>query len=342
LTPDNTPFNSLLQSDSPVATNTERAEFVALIKEIADKLVTDGASTGDVKLLAHALRELRHCMRVFEDYRGIRKVTVFGSARTPSAHPAYQMAVEFGREIAAAGYMVITGAAAGIMEAGHVGAGREKSFGLNILLPFEQSANSVIQGDPKLMNMRYFFTRKLMLIKESDAIVLFPGGFGTHDEAFEALTLIQTGKSHLFPIVMLEEPGGTYWKRFQDFIREDLLDRGYISPEDMSLFFITDNIQSAVREVVNFHRVYHSHRYVRGDLVMRLNHPLGDATLSLIRQEFADLLERGTFEPCEALPQEADEPTLALLPRLKFRCDRTKMGRLRQLVDRINQELGAI
>ncbi|MGL6072864.1 MAG: TIGR00730 family Rossman fold protein [Fimbriiglobus sp.] len=334
-----TPFDSLLQSDpttSPL--DTERAEYVALIKEIADKLVTDGATTGDVKLLAHALRELRHCLRVFEEYRGIRKVTVFGSARTRPEHPAYQMAIEFGRRIAEANYMVITGAAAGIMEAGHIGAGREKSFGLNILLPFEQAANSVIQGDPKLMNMRYFFTRKLMLIKESDAIVLFPGGFGTHDEAFEALTLIQTGKSHLFPIVMLEEPGGTYWKRFADFVKDDLLDRGYISPEDLSLFHITDSLDDAVREVTQFHRVYHSHRFVRGELVLRLQRTLSPATLDRLHQDFTGLLTSGGFTPSAALPQEANEPSLAHLSRLRFRFDRTQMGRLRQMIDVVNQE----
>ena len=333
-----TPFNSLLQADATVPF---AEQYVALIKEVADKLLADRADPGDVKLLAHALRELRHCLRVFKDYRGVRKVTVFGSARTPPDHPAYRAAVEFGRLIAAAGWMVITGAAAGIMEAGHVGAGRDKSFGLNILLPFEQTANAVIHGDPKLVNMRYFFTRKLMLIKESDAVVLYPGGFGTHDEAFEALTLIQTGKSHLFPIVMVDEPGGTYWHRWQDFVRDDLLARGYISPADLSLYRITDDPAEAVREVTQFYRVYHSLRYVRGDLVLRLKRPLAEETLAAIRGDFADLLASGGFEPTAALPQEANEPTLAGLPRLRFRGVRTEQGRLRQLIDRINLDPGS-
>ena len=318
------------------------AEYVALIKEVADKLLADRADPGDVKLLAHALRELRHCLRVFRDYRGTRKVTVFGSARTPADHPAHRAAVEFGRLVADAGWMVITGAASGIMEAGHVGAGRDKSFGLSILLPFESAANAVIHGDRKLMNMRYFFTRKLMLIKESDAVVLFPGGFGTHDEAFEALTLIQTGKSHLFPIVFVDEPGGTYWTRWQDFVRDDLLNRGYISPADLSLYKITDDPAEAVREVTQFYRVYHSQRYVRGDLILRLRRPLSAATLAAIRADFADLLASGGFEATAALPQEANEPTLADLPRLRLRAVRNEQGRLRQLIDRINLDPGSV
>jgi len=336
-----TPFDSMLEQAEPtrpVVRRESAAESIALLRELADKLETDGAAPGDVKLLAFALRELRHCFRVFSPYRGIRKVTIFGSARTPPAHPAYVAAVDFGKKIADAGWMVITGAAAGIMEAGHVGAGRDKSFGLNILLPFEQSANAVIHGDAKLVNMRYFFTRKLMLIKESDAIILFPGGFGTHDEAFEALTLIQTGKSHLFPIVMIDEPGGTYWHRFRDFLREDLLNRGYIGPADESLFFIADSVDAAVREVVDFYRVYHSMRYVKKELILRLTRPIGDVTLALLRAEFQDLLTGGDFVLSAALPEEANEPSLAGLPRLRFRFRRTDQGRLRQLINVLNRD----
>ncbi len=240
----NTAFESILETDATESID----DFVAQIKETADKLTKDGCSRGDAKLLATAFKELRHCFRVFAAYRSRRKVTVFGSARTKPDHPAYLAAVAFGKQIADAGYMVITGAAAGIMEAGHVGAGRENSFGLNIMLPFEQSANPVILDDPKLMNMRYFFTRKLAFVKESDAIALFPGGFGTHDEAFESLTLIQTGKSHIFPLVLVDEPGGDYWRSWQRFVDDDLLQRGYISPDDRSLYRITDSVEDAVRE----------------------------------------------------------------------------------------------
>jgi len=302
------------------------------------KLLRDRAGRGDVKLLATAARELRYCFKVFAAYRGTRKVAVFGSARTRPDHPAYLAAQEYGRRMVESGWMVITGAGSGIMEAGHRGAGRENSFGLNIILPFEQSANPIVHGDPKLVTMRYFFTRKLMFIKESDAVVLFPGGFGTHDEGFEALTLIQTGKSHIFPLVMVDEPGGTYWKLWQRFVEEGLLARGYISPHDTSLYRVTDSVEDAVREVTNFYRVYHSMRYVRGNLVLRLRSPLGPHLLEQIRWGFGDILAGGSFEQVDALPEEANEPDLAELPRLKFRFDRHAIGRLRQLIDVINAE----
>jgi len=340
--PANTPFDDLTQSDSQDASETpsrgdERLEsLIQQIKETADKLLRDGTGRGDVKLLAAAMKELRYCFKVFSGYRGRRKVTVFGSARTPPEHPAYRAAVAFGQQIAAQGYMVITGAAHGIMEAGHVGAGREMSFGVNIMLPFEQGANPVISGDPKMMNMRYFFTRKLVFIKESDAVVLFPGGFGTLDEAFEALTLLQTGKTHLFPVVFVDQPGGTYWQRFQEFVEDDILRNGYISPGDRAFYRITDSVDEAVREITGFYRVYHSMRYVRGDLVLRLNQPLSDACMRRIRHDFADILEGGDFVQTGMLPQEVNEPHLAELPRLKFRFNRLHQSRLRQLIDLIN------
>jgi uncharacterized protein (TIGR00730 family) len=313
-------------------------EYAAQIKETADKLLRDHASRGDIKLMATAVRELRYCFKVFAGYRGRRKAAVFGSARTRPDHPSYIAAEEFGHRMVEAGWMVITGAGGGIMEAGHRGAGRNNSFGLNILLPFEQSANSVVQGDPKLVTMRYFFTRKLMFIKESDAVVLFPGGFGTHDEAFEALTLIQTGKSHIFPIVMVDEPGGNYWKLWQRFIEDSLLARGYISPADMNLFRVTDSVEEAAKQVTDFYRVYHSMRYVQGDLVLRLQTPLSNRFLDQIKWTFADILAAGTFQQVEALPEEANEPELFDMPRLKFRFDRHAVGRLRQLIDAINAE----
>jgi hypothetical protein len=341
----NTPFDAVTDPEPPENTPHRPPsappgveEYATQIKETADKLLADHAGRGDVKLLATALRELRYCFKVFAAYRGKRKAAVFGSARTSPDHPAYRAAEAFGRRMVENGWMVITGAGSGIMEAGHRGAGRDNSFGLNIILPFEQSANAVVQGDPKLVTMRYFFTRKLMFIKESDAVVLFPGGFGTHDEAFEALTLIQTGKSHIFPIVMVDEPGGSYWKLWLRFIEEGLVVRGYISPHDTRLFRVTDSVEEAVREVAGFYRVYHSMRYVRGELVLRLHKPLNTHLLEQIRWEFGDILAGGTFEQVVALPEEANEPELAHMPRLKFRFDRHAMGRLRQLIDVINAE----
>jgi uncharacterized protein (TIGR00730 family) len=310
------------------------------IRETADKLIRDGATRGDVKLLSTALKELRYSLKVFTPYRHLRKVTVFGSARLPASNPAYAQAVEFSRRVAEAGWMVITGAASGIMEAGHVGAGREKSIGVNILLPFEQEANPIIRGDLKLMHLKYFFTRKLLFVKESDAVALFPGGFGTQDECFEVLTLVQTGKSHLFPIVMVDEPGGDYWARWREYIAEELLDRKLISPADMSLFKVTDSVDEAVAEVFNFYRVYHSMRYVRGDLVLRLQRKLSDALMARLCTEFTDILAGGTFEQTEALPEELNDTHIAHLPRLRFHFDRKNLGRLRQMIDVINQSAG--
>jgi uncharacterized protein (TIGR00730 family) len=310
------------------------------IRETADKLIRDGASRGDVKLLSTALKELRYSFKVFTAYRHMRKVTVFGSARLPASNPAYAQAVEFSRRMAEANWMVITGAASGIMEAGHVGAGREKSIGVNILLPFEQEANSIIRGDLKLMHLKYFFTRKLLFVKESDAVALFPGGFGTQDECFEVLTLVQTGKSHLFPIVMLDEPGGDYWVRWREYIVDELLGRELISPADMSLFKVTGSVEEAVAEVFDFYRVYHSMRYVRGDLLLRLQQRLPESLLERLRDEFADIVVAGTFEQTEALLEESNETHIAQLPRLRFRFDRRNLGRLRQMIDVINQSAG--
>ncbi len=312
-------------------------QLVQQIRETADKLLRDHATRGDVKLLSTALRELRYSLKVFTPYRHLRKVTVFGSARLPATHPAYAQATEFSRRVAAAHWMVITGAASGIMEAGHVGAGRENSIGVNILLPFEQEANPIIRGDMKLMHLKYFFTRKLLFVKESDAIALFPGGFGTQDEGFEVLTLVQTGKSHIFPIVMVDEPGGDYWKLWDRFIRDVLLARELISPADLALYKVTDSADEAADEVLNFYKVYNSMRYVHGELVLRLHQPVPESLLERIRTEFADILVAGTFEQSSALPEEANDEHVLHLPRLRFRFDRKSMGRLRLLIDSINR-----
>lgn len=312
--------------------------YVRQIHETANKLVQDRASRGDVKLLSVALRELRYCFKVLANYRDRPQVTVFGSARLPPSDPSFQQTVEFSRRMVEAGYMVITGGGNGIMEAGHVGAGRENSIGLNILLPFEQSPNPIIKDDPKLMHLRYFFTRKLLFVKECEAVALFPGGFGTLDEGFEVLTLVQTGKSHLFPIVMVDAPGSDYWHHFLRFTKEVLLARKLISEEDLHLFKVTHSVDEAVQEILNFYRVYHSMRYVKGDLVLRLRRNISDATLEKIRAEFSDIAKNGQFEVTNALPDEVEEASIVDLPRLKFRFSRHKLGRLRQLIDVINQD----
>jgi hypothetical protein len=311
-------------------------DLITTIKESADKLAADGSSRGDLKLLSRAIRELRYAFKVFSPYRRRRKVTIFGSARTRPDDPAYQEAVQLGRAFAQKNWLVVTGAASGIMEAGHIGAGREHSMGLNIMLPFEQSANAVIAGDHKLVHMKYFFTRKLMFVKECDAVVCLPGGFGTLDEAMEVITLLQTGKRDMVPVVLLDPPGGHYWQALKDFIESHLLRGSLISPEDLCLFRLTDNYQVAVDEVLGFFRVYHSMRYVKQKLVFRLNEPLHPLKLDEINANFADILLEGQFELGEALPGERDEPDLAHLPRLIFSFSRRSFGRLRQLIDTIN------
>jgi len=312
------------------------ADLIAKIKASAERLASDQATRGDLKILSRTLRELGYAFKVFGPYRSCRKVTVFGSARTPPEAPVYRQAVEFGRSMAEQGWLVVTGAASGIMEAGHVGAGREKSMGLNIILPFEQAANPVIAGDPKLVYMRYFFTRKLMFVKESHAICLFPGGFGTLDEGLEVLTLLQTGKRDMVPVVLLEEPGGDYWRGWQQFVESRLVARGMIGPEDLSLYKLADRVEDAVAEILGFYRVYHSMRHVRSQLVLRLQEPPGGELLDEINREFADLLAGDRFVLSGPLAEERDEPELAHLPRLVFEFNRRSFGRLRQLIDFIN------
>lgn len=313
-------------------------ELIAEMHRTVDRLGEDGADRGDIKLLARAMREMRHSLRVFAGVRGRRKVTVFGSARCAPDSPSYRQAVAFGREMARHGWIVVTGGGSGIMEAAHVGAGEDLSMGINILLPFEQAPNRVVAGRANLVHVKYFFTRKLLFVKEADGVALFPGGFGTLDESFEVLTLLQTGKSRPFPIVLVDEPGGDYWRRWAEFVREHLLRRGLISPEDLALFRVTDDATVAVEEILGFYRVFHSTRSVGRDFVIRLARPIPDATLARIRREFADILASGTFRLGAGLPDETDEPALAHLPRLIFRFDRRSYGRLRALIDALNRE----
>ncbi|MEQ8791130.1 MAG: TIGR00730 family Rossman fold protein [Pirellulaceae bacterium] len=320
----------------PQAPRSRIDDLVERIKESADKLASDKSSRGDLKILSRALRELRYAFKVFSPYRRRRKVTVFGSARTRPDEPAYQQAIEFGRAMAEQQWLVVTGAASGIMEAGHRGAGRDNSMGLNIMLPFEQSANPIIAGDPKLVNMKYFFTRKLMFVKECDAVVCLPGGFGTLDEAMEVITLLQTGKRDMVPVVLLDEPGGNYWQALHQFVLANLLAKRMISPEDLFLYKLTDRLDEAVEECLGFFRVYHSMRYAKSRLVFRLQEPLHPMLLEKLNEQFADILSSGRFEQRDALPEEKDEPDLADLPRLVFHFNRRNLGRLRLLIDCIN------
>jgi uncharacterized protein (TIGR00730 family) len=315
-------------------------DLIEEIKETADKLVRDGATRGDLKIISRSLKELRYAFKVFTPMRRIRKITVFGSARTAPEHPAYQQAVKFGKMMADARWMVVTGAGGGIMEGGHVGAGKEMSIGLNILLPFEQDANYVIDHDEKLINLKYFFTRKLLFVKEVHAIALFPGGFGTQDEGFETLTLVQTGKRDIMPIVLVDQPGGNYWAAWLDYVKDQLLANELISPEDLSLFRVTDDVDEAVEEVLGFYSVYHSMRYVRKKLVLRLHKEPDDALVERLNDEFADIIVAGRIAKAAVHKYEADDEHLRALPRLSFEFDRKSMGRLREMIDLINAELG--
>lgn len=322
---------------------TDPRECLPIIDEIkatAEKLLRDGADRGECKLLARAIRELRYSFKLLKKYRARPKVTVFGSARTPRDSQLYRHAVAFGAAIAEAGFTVITGGGPGLMEAAHEGAGRENSIGFNILLPFEQEANPVIQGTERVIHFKYFFTRKLLFLKEASALVLLPGGFGTFDEGFEVLTLIQTGKSPLMPVVLLDIPGGHFWERWLAFVTECLFDGGMISPEDFSLFRVTTSVDDAVDEITTFYRVYHSQRYVRGKLALRLNKPIDDDLFARIQAEFTDILAPGgAFVRGPAHTDEANDVSAANLPRLFIGFNRRSHGRLRQLVDMINREV---
>ena len=322
-------------ADEPILT-IRGDDILNSMRRTIDILESDDTARGDLKILSRTLRELRYAFKVFRDYRRRRKATVFGSARTEPQHPTYLAAVELGRQLAEHGWMVITGAGGGIMEAGMIGAGREQSMGLNIMLPFEQQANDVIEGDPKLVTLKYFFTRKLMFVKETSAVICLPGGFGTLDETLETLTLLQTGKQTMLPVVLLDSPDGNYWQDFGRFVHRELLRNRLISDEDLALYKITGSVDEAIREVMHFYKRYHSMRYVKDDLVLRLSSPLSPESLDQLNREFADILVSGQITQQSALPEERSEPDLQDQPRLVLYFNRRNSGRLRMLIDQVN------
>jgi hypothetical protein len=312
------------------------ADLVADIIRNALRLLREVEHRGDVRVIQTAVRELRYAFRLFAPYAGQRKVTIFGSARLKPNRKEYHQAVEFGRKIAAAGFMVITGAGPGIMQAGHEGAGLDKSFGANIRLPWEQNVNPIIQNDRKLITFKYFFTRKLTFVRHSDALVLFPGGFGTLDEGYEALTLMQTGKSQLMPLVLVDKPGGTYWKTWDQNVREHLLRNRLISEEDLSLYQITDSADEAVRCITRFYRNYHSTRYVGDRLVIRLLHPPNPSALKALNEDFADIICGDPIQAVAPTAAEREDHDHLDLPRVAFGFNRRDFGRLRQMIDVLN------
>lgn len=311
--------------------------FVEMIITVF-KLSQEQPSLGDLKLFNRAMKELRYANKVFAPYRHIKKVTVFGSARTAPTLAEYQAAFQFARLMRDAGYMIITGGGDGIMGAAQAGAGKDRSFGLNIQLPFEQKANEVIQGDRKLINFKYFFTRKLNFIKETHAIAVFPGGFGSMDEGFEALTLVQTGKSRIVPILFIDAPGGNFWRTFEHYVREHLFRDRMISDSDLNLFKITDNLEEARKEIEHFYYNFHSYRFIGEHLVIRLQREVPPGALRRLQEDFADILrENEPIQVIAPLPQEINEPELADMPRLYLNFDRHSFGRLRMLINRLNE-----
>ncbi|MDE1169922.1 MAG: TIGR00730 family Rossman fold protein [Verrucomicrobium sp.] len=302
------------------------------------KLAGQKPTRADRKLYNQALKELRYANKIFTPYRDRKKICIFGSARTPAKNREYQAARDFAELMVKAGYMVITGGGDGIMGAAQEGAGRENSFGLNINLPFEQRANPTIDGDSKLIHFRYFFTRKLNFVKESHAIVCFPGGFGTMDEGFEAITLMQTGKTPVQPVLFIDAPGGNFWLTFERYLREHLLRDGLISDYDFHLFKFTDDLRLAEKEILAFYYNFHSYRFVDKELVIRLQRPIPDGALERLRHDFADILaDPAAMRLSKPLPQEANEPDLAHLHRLRLPFNQKGYGRLRQLIDRLNE-----
>jgi uncharacterized protein (TIGR00730 family) len=314
----------------------ESQELIAEMIVTALRMGSDSVPVPDLKLINRSLKELRLASKAFAPYQGIRKIAIFGSARTSPLVEVYQDAERFARQMRERGYMIITGGGDGIMGAAQRGAGREHSFGLNIRLPFEQRANETIDGDPKLVTFNYFFTRKVNFIKETHAIALFPGGFGTMDEGFECLTLMQTGKARIIPVILIDKIGGTYWKSWTEFLRTHLLGQGLISPDDFSLFTITEDVDDAVAKVLQFYRNFHSYRWVGQDLVIRLQRQLTPGAVEVLNNSFSDLFESTPLRASRALKPEKNEPELLNMPRLAAGAHRRNFGRLRQLIDAIN------
>jgi uncharacterized protein (TIGR00730 family) len=302
------------------------------------RLLQEGHDLGKLKLMTRAMKEMRHAYNIFGQYPNVKRVSIFGSARTPEGHRDYLAAQQFGVLMADLGWMCITGAANGIMKAGMEGSQKEGSFGLSIRLPFEIPTNSWIEGDPKLMMFRYFFTRKLMFISYADAVAAFPGGFGTLDELFEVLTLMQTGKSNIIPLVLIEGVGGVYWQEWKEYIDQHLMANGWVSREDEHFYHIAHSPEDAAQHVQKFYSVYHSSRYVKEMLVIRLKTSLTEVQIEELNDSFPQLIQKGKITASQALPEESDNLEL---PRLVFVHTRNDFGLLRALIDKINDHAKA-
>lgn len=316
----------------------ENGELRREILTTAVKIGMECKDRGDLKLVNNSLKELRYSLKTFTPYRNQKKVIIFGSARTKETSPAYKMAEELAKKLTAKDYMVVTGGGPGIMEAGNKGAAPGKDFALNIKLPFEQKPNPFLDEKEKIINFKYFFVRKLVFIKETDATTLFPGGFGTHDEGFEMLTLVQTGKSKPRPIILMEPKGSTYWKDWQHFLRQQLVRGKFIDPSDMKLFQIARTADEAVRHIDDFYKVYHSIRYAGAKTILRLNREISKKTLSRINKEFKDILIRGRIESSPPAEEEVKASEYIDLPRLSMDFDLRGYSRLYEMIRVINKD----
>jgi uncharacterized protein (TIGR00730 family) len=333
----NGPIDTAIDRLIAQADGIRRPEYVREMIIAALKAGQEDDASSDLKLMNTTLKEMRFTSKVFGPYRDKRKVTVFGSARTSPDDPVYGMAKQFGRRLAESGYMVITGGGAGIMQAVNEGAGPEHSFGVNIRLPFEQKPNPVLEGNPRLITYKYFFNRKVAFLKEADAVALFPGGFGTLDEAMETLTLVQTGKRNPLPLVLVDDPACPYWTEFITFVEEELLTRSLIAKADMALFERVDTVDAAVARINRFYSRYHSMRYVNGHLVFRLTSEISPEHIEKLKGKFHDiLLPHGDIVPSGALPEEVEDNDAVEMPRLVIDFNRHDFGRLRSLIDAIN------
>jgi uncharacterized protein (TIGR00730 family) len=310
-----------------------QGELITEMVQNSLKMARNGYNLGQIKLMTKALKEMRYAFHIFNKYASMRTVSIFGSARTPEGHPDYRAAEEFSAKISALHWMCMTGAADGIMKAGLAGATRESSFGLSIRLPFEAPTNILIKDDPKLINFRYFFTRKLMFVSHSDAMAVFPGGFGTLDELFEVLTLMQTGKSPIIPLVLVQGEGSQYWQQWEDYVERFLLGQGMISPEDRRLYYIAPSVDGAIGNILQFYRRYHSSRYVGDQFVIRLTSELTDGQVLLLNEKFASMLMQGQIVKTAPFPDEDDHLDL---PRIAFYHNRRNFSLLRLMIDQIN------
>jgi uncharacterized protein (TIGR00730 family) len=333
----NGPIDEIIKQLMDTAGGIRRPEYVREMIIASLKAGQEDDDRADLKLMNTTLKEMRFTSKVFGPYRNIRKVTVFGSARTEPGDPLYEMARLFGKKLADAGYMIITGGGGGIMQAANEGAGSNHSFGVNIRLPFEERPNIVMEGNPRQITYKYFFNRKVAFLKEADAVALFPGGFGTLDEAMETLTLVQTGKRNPMPLVLVENPDCSYWIHLIELLEEELLTRGYICRSDFALFERVCSVDDAVEKIKHFYRRYHSMRYVQGRLVIRLTSQLSFNDIMELRERFHDIImPAGSIVASEALEDEMDDTDVIHLPRIVIDFNRKDFGSLRSLIDAIN------